>query len=540
MGQARVGARVLNRAQIARFKRALDPEQLSLTIRPPRPRIDLDLFPQALARRAVEVGGDPIVGLWAGLAAVCGCANAGSRLRLAPGHAVPPVLWLMTVGEQSDANLRASRAMLAPLGEIERADRPRFDDAMLGYDLALAVWAADRATTLGWATSVERAMGRAAPPLRPEPPAPVALSLTVSDRTGEALIRHIGEHPTGVVCVVEDLDGWIRTLEGRSTWRAGYDAGPFKVTRLDTGTTTFDSFAVAVYGNLTPRFYREHLDSLAADGLLQRFIPGILLGESANGAQEQTGAEWSRVLRTVLRWPVETFTLSPEADAEFAAFKVLYGQIKTDERLLLSDARYHEALERIEDMLGRLALLFHLIEEPCWPAVSGDTMRRAVGVVRGYIVPALRYAYGEVGGLDSFPGWLADWILQHADEPRLRLWRLRSHAWRKAGPTEGVGRSTIDRLICAAMLPLEEGGWVMRLDDGEGTHRWRSKAEWAVNPVLMRRFKAHRVALIRARERRLEEIYRTSPYPRRLYAYGVELLNEPGNEQHEGGVMASS
>ena len=79
-----------------------------------------------------------------------------------------------------------------------------------------------------------------------------------------------------------------------------------------------------------------------------------------------------------------------------------------------------------------------------------------------------------------------------------------------------------DQMIYGAMYPLEQGRWVMRMDDGskEAQHH----AQWAINPALAVQFKEHRKSVIDAKQRQLNDIYRlsTKEKPR---VHGAELLD---------------
>ena len=72
------------------------------------------------------------------------------------------------------------------------------------------------------------------------------------------------------------------------------------------------------------------------------------------------------------------------------------------------------------------------------------------------------------------------------------------------------------------MYPLEQGRWVARMDDGarESQHH----AQWAINPVLQAQFKDHRLDVIKAKQRALDEVYRLSK-KEKPRTYRAELLD---------------
>jgi hypothetical protein len=63
-------------------------------------------------------------------------------------------------------------------------------------------------------------------------------------------------------------------------------------------------------------------------------------------------------------------------------------------------------------------------------------------------------------------------------------------------------------MIYGAMYPLEQGRWVMRLDDASRENQ--HFAQWVINPALAVQFKDHRAEVIRAKQRQLDDIYRLS------------------------------
>ncbi len=509
------------------------PALLRSSVRPPMPQIDLGLFPAVLARRAAEVassiGCDPLVPLFAGLAAVCACADARSHLEIVHGFEVPPVLWLMTIGDPADKKTPGSEPMFRPLQALEREDRPRFARALMDWEMRQALWAARKKDALEWTKTDDARLGGAPPEVPEEPVAPVPLRLTVNDITSQKLVRHAAERPDGILCALDEMSGWARKIgdsrsgEDRSAWTSSYNGRRYEMDRVGAGTIIADPFSVSIYGNIQPRVYRENLANLSIDGLLQRFVPAVLDGAHTRkgkpiGAAESNEYQWEMLLRTVFALPAQTYTLTPEAYGVFDAFQSWYDVRRRDERLLMADDSYREALGKIEGTAGRMALVFHLIESPFAAVITADTMTRAVLFIRTYVIPALRYSLGELGGITSFDQWLADWIISHADDQTVTLSTIKRASHRQT--TKTVGPWAVDQLILGAMRTIELAGWVARMDDGEREHQHH--AQWAINPVLLTQFQEHRQSVIAARQRRLDEMYKDNPYGRTKFAHGYE------------------
>lgn len=290
--------------------------------------------------------------------------------------------------------------------------------------------------------------------------------------------------------------------------------------RVGAGSIHCENLAVSIYGNIQPAVFRSNLENLAADGLLQRFIPAILRGKQTrlgNPIPEylSSAAAWENTLRMVYAMPEQTYRLSPEAYAAFREFQAWYEGAKQDERLLMSSDTFMTAFGKLEGTAGRLILLFHVIDSPFIPVVPVEVVERVVRLIRSYIIPAYRYALGEVGGVSMFDQWVADYIIQHYDKGVMTLSDIKRGARRQL---DGKSHWAQDQMILSAMHGLEQAGWVIRLDDGSGEHQHR--AEWAINPELGTRFAEHRKAVINAKQRLREHIYQLSPYPvKPVYGY---------------------
>ena len=503
----------------------MTPADISLTLRPPAPDIDLSLWPPVLAKRAAElsdsVGCDPLVPLFAGLAAVCGVVDARSRLELMPGYRVPPVLWLMTIGDPADKKSPGSRPMLSPLKQIELEDRPRYSKELLDWEAKEAAYASAKKTFLEFAASPDMLLNEQAPPVPDLPARPVALKITVGDITSQKLVRQAADRPRGLLCHLDEMNAWVSKLtdktsgEDRSAWVVSYESEPYEMDRVGAGSIHADNLAVSIYGNIQPDVYRANLSQLATDGLIQRFIPAVLRANRTrlgNPIPEYlTSADrWENTLRLIYALQPQTYKLSPDAFRVFREFQQWYEQAKQDERLLMSSTTFMTAFGKLEGTAGRLILIFHLIESPFDTTVDVDIVNRVIYIIKSYVIPAYRYALGEVGGVNTFDQWLADHVIHYCDKPVLTLAEIKRSARRQL---EGKNPWAADQIVFSAMHTLERASWVIRIDDGSREHQ--HIAEWAVNPNLQKCFSEYRSAVIRAKQRVQDEIYKLAPFPRK-------------------------
>lgn len=495
------------------------PEQVLKSLNPPAPRADLSLFPSVLATRAeqigISVGCDPMVPLWAGLAAICGVANAESRLELIDGFKVPPLLWLMTIGEPADKKTPGSAPMFDVLNALEKEDRPRHRKAMLDWEAKEAIYNSAHKAFIQFNESTDALLGGDAPSVPELPSSPVPLRLIVSDVTSQMLVRLVADRPRGVLCYLDEMVGWVRKMtdprsgDDRGTWTESYEAKSKPIDRVGAGTIIVDNLAVAMYGNIQPRVLREAMSSLAADGLLQRFIPVILDGSLTRipepiPAYMRNDSAWEQCVRAVFSLPTMQYKLSPEAYEAFREFQQWYQLKRQDELLLQSDDSFMQAFGKIEGLTGRIAFIFHLIEAPFEPYLSGDLMRRAITFAKSYLIGAFRSALCDLGGTSTLERWVHDWIIQHSDKQIVTMSDIKRAAKRQL---EAIAPSQHESRVMVAMIPLEDAGYVLRLDDMSTPHR----AQWAINPILANQHAEYRQQVIEARQRQLDEIYRLSP-----------------------------
>ena len=512
-----------------------DPKSVLVDLRPRPPRMDVSLWPAVLSRRADEIGQtvgcDPLVPLFAGLAAACGVVDARIRLELIKDFKVPPVLWLMTIGAPADKKTPGSAPMLAPLKHLEMEDRPRFGKELLAWEGQEAMFAASKKAFLEFNATPEALLDTSqAPAVHELPPQPVPLRITVDDVTSQKLVRLAADRPRGLLCALDEMNSWVRKLtdktsgEDRSAWVKAYESSPYEMDRVGSGSIYAENLAVSIYGNIQPRVFRENLANLSADGLVQRFVPCILNGDLTRKPVEipdylLNKGQWEQTLRVIFAMPPLTYQLSPSAKVAFQEFQDWYDEKRKDERLLQSDDTFMTAFGKVEGLAGRLMLMFHLIESPFSPTVAEDIAQRVIHITKTYIVPAYRYALSELSGASNFDTWLRDYVIQYADQPSLTMAEIKRSARRQI---EKVNVWQQDQMIYGAMYPLEQGRWVARMDDGSRENQHH--AQWAINPALAAQFKDHRAEVIRAKQRALDEIYRLSK-KEKPRVYGVEGLD---------------
>ena len=514
----------------------ITPDELIAGLRPLPPDMDVELWPKVLCDRAnqvaTEIGCDPLVPLFAGLSAICGAVDARTRLELMPRFKVPPVLWLMTIGNPALKKSPASKPMFEVLTELEMSDIPRYNKEKLEWEGREAAWAASHKAYLEFSASPEALLGTdQAPMVHDLPTKPVPVRIKVSDITSQKLVREAADRPRGLICILDEMSNWIERMknrasgEDRSAWVVSYESDRYEMDRVGSGSIRAENMAVAIYGNVQPEVFAQSKASLAADGLLQRFIPAVLRNRNWGIGQPLPDfmlniEAWNNAVRIAYAMPVTTFKLSPEAYDVFREFQQWYADTKQDEILLHSGNTFLTAFGKLEGTVGRLTLAFHIVENPFSPTISAELLGRVIKLVRSYIIPAYRYAFDDIGGTSSFDQWVIEYIIQHADKQTVTLSEIKRSGRRQL---DGVNNWVQDQWVLGAMQVLEDGKWVIRMDDGTGEHRHH--AQWAIDPRLATMFADHRRSIIDAKQRQLNDIYKLSP-KQKPKVYGAKVLDE--------------
>lgn len=489
------------------------PDVVSESLKPKPPNVDLSLFPKVLATRAQEVsqsvGCDPLVPLWAGLSAACAVADAQSRLYLNESFAVPPVLWMMTIGDPSDKKSPGSRPMLSVLEEIEKEDVPRFMNRKLEWEGREAAHASAHKAFIAHHADVMSVLSNSVVPSVPDlPPPPEPLKIVVSDVTSQRLIRRAAANPRGLLCYLDEMNSWVRkvtdkgTGEDRSAWVSGYEAQRYEMDRVGSGHIVAENYALSIYGNIQPQVLKHNLDALASDGLLQRFIPAILRNEKTGIGFPlpdfmTTKHQWEQSLRLISILPTQKLQLEPEAYSVFRKFQYWYEETKKDYRKIGVTNDFMTAFGKLEGNVGRLCMIWHMLENPMCNVVDVSVVERVIRFVKEYLIPAYNFTLGDQAGADGMDQWLVEKVVEWSGErPTVTLSDIKRMARRKL---ENMPMWQSDRLVTDSMEALTACGWVAIIE--EDTHK--KQITWMINDKIAVNFKAHKDRIKEARMRLL-------------------------------------
>ena len=492
----------------------ITPAELSQTANSYVPRLNLELMPKALTARAVEiatrVGCEPVIPIWAGLAAASAAADARSRLELAPDYKVPPVIWLITLGDPAAKKSPGSKPMFEVLHEIEDEDLPLFRAELAkweakeaGHTAAKKAYLAQAAQPLNLLSNGEIDL-TALPTVHYIEDRPESKRLVVGDITSQKLIDLASSRPYGMLANYDELGATLRKMtdprsgDNRGTWISGFEGGRYLLDRIGSGTTVCENFAVSIYGNCQPAVLAGFSKEASTDGLLQRFLFAPIKQENQMGRptphRPEIAAAYESAIRNIHAVGKMNYRLSPAGARLFEQFQARYCQMINDDRCLNMGNTYLGAVGKLEGQCGRLIFLFHLLENPHQQEVAEDTVRRAVAFTEGYVVSALRHVLAEDDFRSGMLNFVSEWIITN-DRETFEIANFRSDLREKLEiPSSKMSSRDLDDELMMVAESLINTGWISQIDT--------KPARWAVNPAVRERYAAYRNNIIRLRHER--------------------------------------
>ena len=337
-------------------------------------------------------------------------------------------------------------------------------------------------------------------------PAPMTLDTapkrrrrTAHDATSEALVALMQEHDSGLVLVVDEMSGFLGSLDkygggsrggsaDSATYLSMYDGSPVGRDRVKSASTYAARSHLSIATGVQPAVLAPLLENLATDGLLQRFVwviaPGLLAVDRDLSPIDERATELHRTaVRLLLDLrtdgePAVVLTASPGALAAWSAFD----HWCSDEGPAAARSETERnVIAKAPNTALRLALGLRLLwwswgaadlivdglaDEADPPAlvIEEVDMRRAVVLVRDFLLPSARVAFEA-----SVADVLLDDMRAVARAIREKTTRGRNRAITPREIGQWVrrlrGRRNDERLH-DAMTGLVERGLIVREDDG--------------------------------------------------------------------------
>ena len=121
---------------------------------------------------------------------------------------------------------------------------------------------------------------------REKTPKPKHLRAKIMNTTVEAAADILKDSPDGVLLEQDELSGWFGSMDkysgsrgaqaDRAFWLQTFNGKPYTVDRIGRGSTYIPHLSVSILGFIQPEPIRKIADGGEDDGLMQRFIIGIL------------------------------------------------------------------------------------------------------------------------------------------------------------------------------------------------------------------------------------------------------------------------
>jgi hypothetical protein len=480
------------------------------TLKRKPPVLDLSLFPELLAVRAEEVsheiGCDPVVPLLASLSAICAAVDKQTRLKITDTWKVPPILWLMTIGESSDKKSPGARPYFKILQKLQSEYGDKYKAELLMWKGQEARYASQLKAFTAFHQSAETMLtNNLAPKVDHLAPEPKDLRLVISDVTSQKLVHMADGRPRGFLLFLDEMANWLKVVndaksgDDRGAWIAGYESEAKSMDRVGAGTIKADNLAVAIYGNVQPDVFKHHITLSSRDGLLQRFLPIVVDGDKNKIWNEipsymTHNEDFENMIRGIFKLPTVEYAVSEDAKLEFRKFSQWYLEMRASEIILKASNVYMTALGKIEGSCLRMALVFHLVNDPGSIELSLDTMKQTIKAMKKFFIPSLKYAFADIAGeRDTLSEWVTDYIIQCASVKNIiSLTDIKRSSRRQ---TEGVNLYQLDLDLKNIMMDLQDAHYVICIDDVE-----LKNPTWAINSELAIQFSAHRQKTIDAKQ----------------------------------------
>ena len=513
-------------------------DEMSNLMRPAPPDIDTMLFPKTLRYRAEEIsterGCDVIVPLFAGLSAMSSALDARSRLHVGNEYAVPPILWIMTLGSPGDKKTPGSTPMFDVVRTIEKEQLKFYSHDLLKHEALELVYNDKKKRYLAHMNTEAGMFGEAPPDVPDEPIKPSPLRMILSDVTSQKMCHTLCTQPRGTTALYDELGSLIRKLndprsgDDRGAWIQAYEGGTYALDRVGTGYMVSENFAATIYGNLQPRVLDSEISKMSNDGLLQRFIAGVIRPERTTLTQRVPPstfkADYETALRSAFAVGKMDYYLDNEAKHHFRQFQIWFEKRRQDNRTLKVNDVFMTAFSKLESTVARVALIFHAYESPNDETVTGETMEKAIAFIKSYVIPSMRYCYcSSLGDHEQYILDIFTSLIGFQETVSLsELKRTGSNKFKDYKPDDTI------RIINDTMQILENKEWVVNVVDT------RQSKIWAINPALVESCKDNRKRILIARQRALEdtkeairEAHNAEKFPRVLIkGYSTEWDSE--------------
>lgn len=487
------------------------PEPMPLPKLPAVPEFPIELLPDDLvdwvgdaAERARFRLDFAAVASMAALGSVIG-RKIGIRLKQFDDWTEHANVWGGLIGPPSALKSPALREAMRPFKALQVAADERHERALQEYLIAMEKFnlqkegkkkAAVKKLTSNPDASVDLSCD--------EPEKPVPRTYWTSNATAERLGELFSENPDGLLVERDELSSLLVSLDdtrnatARGLYLSGWSGNEgYRFDRIMRGTTTLPKFALSVIGGIQPgplsRYVRGAFSGERADGLLQRFqllvwpdpesfeyVDRFPDGEAKRRAKElferaDSLDPDSIGTRDEVGSNPPYVRLSAGAQEIFIGW---YTDFMRERRNAESGAGESGPIAahfgKYPGLVGKLALILHVADEPEAREVSKRTMLKALGWIQ-YLTPHAMRVYHAVEHPET---GAAEFMLARLRRgelpPSFKSWEINRKGWHGLADREAVKK---------ACRLLFEFGWLIELDAGGATGGRPADPVYAVSPA---------------------------------------------------------
>lgn len=462
---------------------------------PPVPEFPMEILPDVFqpwikdaAERARFRPDFAAVAAMAALGSLIG-RRVGIRLKQHDDWTEYANVWGVLIGPPSALKSPAMNEAMGPFKSLQAIADAEYDDAMEEYKEELKTYEE-------WQKSNKNSNVQG-----PEKPKePVRKTYWTSNATVEKLGVIASENHAGVLIVRDELSSFMTELEDEryATARGFYLSGwsgkeDYRFERIGRGTTILPAYALSIIGGIQPgplsRYVRNAYFGDRADGLLQRFQLSVWPSSSKFEYVDRipnTDAK-KAVLELFIRVdqlpypPAEImppfYRFTEEAQLLFIEWYTGFmGERRDVERNSGDSAAISAHFGKYPGLVGKLALIIHIADDPDGVAVSARTLRKALGWIE-YLIPHASRIYYAV----DHPETVAAELLiarMRRDElpPKFGARDIYRKGWHGLTDKESVKRAC--QLLC-------DFGWMIEMDDTKTNYPGRPREpRYIVSPLV--------------------------------------------------------
>lgn len=294
-------------------------------------------------------------------------------------------------------------------------------------------------------------------------------------------------NPNGILIERDELSSLLVSLEDersatlRGMLLSGWSGNEgYRFDRIGRGTTALPKFAISIVGGIQPgplaRYVRSAFSGERADGLLQRFQLAVWPDPEPFEYVDRWPNSMAREAATALFEMADTFDTeaigrhddfgnSPPfirlSAAAQEVFRDWYSQFmhscRSPESAVSEPLAAH--FGKYPGLVGKLALILHVADDPRSSEVSERTLRKALAWI-DFVTPHARRIYHAVEHPETGAAELLLSRLRRGELPAaFKAWELTRKGWHGLIDREGVKKA------CRLLL---EYGWLIELDPGGG------------------------------------------------------------------------